>query len=178
MSLEITVHPENIESMRPGNKYWASKTHCKRGHAYTKENTYWNPTSNGRQCKACLKLLRPTFKKMPKSYMATRQAEWRKRNPERVREIERQTNLKRFGLTISDYDKMLADQGGVCAICLKPPGKKRLAVDHCHDTGIVRALLCGNCNIGLGCFKHNPRLLNVAKNYLIESQYKTEKIYG
>lgn len=47
---------------------------------------------------------------------------------------------------MAQYDKMLAAQGGKCAICKRPPKSRRLAVDHDHKTGKVRGLLCFRCN--------------------------------
>lgn len=70
---------------------------------------------------------------------------------------------------MEQYDEMFEKQGGRCAICEteKPNGYgKRLAVDHCHDTGRVRGLLCGNCNHGLGKFGHDPARMRVAITYL------------
>jgi len=65
---------------------------------------------------------------------------------------------------------MLAEQSGVCAICggVEPDGK-RLAVDHEDVNGIpvVRGLLCGNCNQGIGRFRHDPGLLSRAITYLV-----------
>lgn len=60
---------------------------------------------------------------------------------------------KRYGITLADYDAMLAAQGGGCAICgSKKSGPKGFcfAVDHCHKTGAVRGLLCNKCNSNLG----------------------------
>lgn len=82
-----------------------------------------------------------------------------------------------YGLTRELYEEMLANQGGVCAICgcpersiTKKGGKVRaLAVDHDHATGEVRGLLCGMCNNGLGNFKDNPALLESAIQYLNRS---------
>lgn len=51
-----------------------------------------------------------------------------------------------FGISIEEYDAILARQGGVCAICRQRPVSKRLAVDHDHATGEVRGLLCSRCN--------------------------------
>lgn len=59
------------------------------------------------------------------------------------------TRRKQLGLTIEDYDRMLAEQGGVCAICGNPPKARRLDVDHDHRTGAVRGLLCHRCNRGV-----------------------------
>lgn len=53
---------------------------------------------------------------------------------------------KVFGLSDEEYDSMLQRQGGVCAICQRPPARNHLAVDHDHDTGAIRGLLCPPCN--------------------------------
>jgi hypothetical protein len=79
-----------------------------------------------------------------------------------------------YGITIEQYDAMLEAQGGLCAVCRRPEvepdrwsGKvKSLAVDHCHDTGKVRGLLCSGCNTSLGKMKHDTGLLQAAINYL------------
>ena len=84
---------------------------------------------------------------------------------------QRATNLRRYGLTIEQYDQMLFEQSYVCAICHKPCSKA-LAVDHDHKTGAVRGLLCMNCNHGLGKFKDDPNLLMAAIKYL-QDQNKT-----
>lgn len=76
--------------------------------------------------------------------------------------------VKRFGLTEACYDRMMEDQGGVCAVCKSPPTRKRLAIDHCHTTGKVRGLLCGPCNVSLGQFRDNPRTLLEAAKYLLK----------
>lgn len=87
--------------------------------------------------------------------------------------ITRDKQLQRdFGITLAKYNKMLDDQGGVCAICEKPEFAKRsgkirqLAVDHCHDTGRVRALLCTSCNPMIGYSKDDPEVLRRAAEYL------------
>lgn len=88
---------------------------------------------------------------------------WQRANPER----RRATELKhKFGITVEQYNKMLAAQGGTCAICASTPGLRRLAVDHDHETGIVRGLLCGPCNRALGMFRDDPALLAAAIRYL------------
>lgn len=84
--------------------------------------------------------------------------------------VHRKYLLKKiYGITIEQHDAMLAQQGGVCAICKTPPEqstKGALAVDHDHRTGQVRGLLCGNCNAALGHFKDNPHLCKVGAEYL------------
>lgn len=69
-------------------------------------------------------------------------------------------------LTNQEYRRMLASQGGACAICGVRPRRRRLAIDHDHETGAIRGLLCGNCNLGIGHFADDPGLLQKAASYL------------
>lgn len=82
----------------------------------------------------------------------------------------RYTLKKLFGITPEQYDQMLHAQRGKCAICKTDQSgterSKYLSVDHDHDTGAVRGLLCMTCNTGLGMFKDNPSLLRTAIRYL------------
>jgi hypothetical protein len=73
-----------------------------------------------------------------------------------------------FGLTEAEYDDMLRHQGGVCAICHKPPkGRTHLPVDHNHKTGEIRGLLCILCNTALlGFIGEDPSLYRRAAEYL------------
>jgi len=74
----------------------------------------------------------------------------------RTPQARRQKRLRRlYKLAPGDYDRMLAAQGGVCAICRREPPYK-LFIDHCHTTGRVRGLLCAPCNTGLG-FLHDSQ---------------------
>ncbi len=75
-----------------------------------------------------------------------------------------------YGLSRDDYDALLARQGGVCAICGKKPGRRRLGVDHCHACERIRGLLCTKCNPGLGQFDDDPRRLLMAIAYLEASR--------
>ena len=71
-------------------------------------------------------------------------------------------------MTLEDYDRLLAEQEGVCAVCQGPHvgSGGRFHVDHDHETGVVRGLLCGPCNTGLGQFKDSSLVLSQAMNYL------------
>jgi len=72
-----------------------------------------------------------------------------------------------WGLTLNDYDEMLAAQGGGCSICgTSDFGSKRGHIDHDHKTGNIRGILCTNCNNGLGRFKDNIEYLEEAIRYL------------
>ena len=84
--------------------------------------------------------------------------------------LKREYSLKRmYGINQDDYNQMLTEQNDCCAICgTTEPGAKQtyFMVDHCHDTGEVRGLLCKSCNIALGEFKDDPSLLEKAVLYL------------
>ena len=71
-----------------------------------------------------------------------------------------------FDITPEDYDTILAFQDGECAICGRPPGKTRLAVDHNHKTGLVRGLLCWTCNVALGKFRDKDEVVESAWLYV------------
>lgn len=81
--------------------------------------------------------------------------------------------LRRFGLTRDDFLDMLEEQGGVCAICGNPETSrgnhgyiKNLSVDHDHETGVVRGLLCNNCNRAIGLLRDDTSILAAAIAYL------------
>lgn len=80
---------------------------------------------------------------------------------------------KHYGLNIEDYNLMLELQDNRCAICnmeetaiSRYGTPKRLTVDHCHETGKIRGLLCDNCNRGIGHLKESIRVLEKAIIYL------------
>tara|TARA_R110000782_G_scaffold120606_1_gene211603 strand:+ start:181 stop:609 length:429 start_codon:yes stop_codon:yes gene_type:complete len=89
-------------------------------------------------------------------------------NPEGLAARDRTANLKRtYGLSVLEWDAKFKKQQGVCAICSGTcVSGRRLAVDHNHSTGVIRDLLCGNCNGGLGKFLEKPELLLKAVEYL------------
>lgn len=72
----------------------------------------------------------------------------------------------RFGITIDKYESMLAAQDYGCKICQGNDLDRSLAIDHNHETGKVRGLLCSKCNRGLGYFQDNVELLQKAIDYL------------
>ncbi len=91
-------------------------------------------------------------------------------NPERIRD---QALRATFGVSLADYNRMLSEQNGVCAICGKFEKRKgrggnirQLAVDHCRDTSKVRGLLCADCNQGIGMMNHSVDILTRAIDYL------------
>lgn len=76
---------------------------------------------------------------------------------------------RRYGITRDQYENLLLTQHGVCAICGGTHSDslgRPLAVDHDEKTGVIRGLLCGKCNRGLGYFKHSVELLGKASVYI------------
>lgn len=106
------------------------------------------------------------YRRRPELREQKRLAYWKKGG----REDRRQRNLKRnYGMTTAQYDALVIQQNGLCAICGEPGenhSSKRLVVDHDHSTDAVRALLCSTCNLGLGAFKDDPERLAKAIEYL------------
>ena len=75
--------------------------------------------------------------------------------------------MAKYGITMDGYRKLLKSQNYCCKICYRSPDpKKRLSIDHCHETGIIRGLICSACNLGLGNFKDSIALLDNAVYYL------------
>ena len=101
-----------------------------------------------------------------------------KRQSERYKEqggsVQREYHLQnKYGLSLHEYDQKLASQGGLCAVCLtdNPGSRGRFCVDHNHQTGEVRGLLCATCNQGIGLLQDNPATLTRAATYLEDRGY-------
>ena len=98
---------------------------------------------------------------------------WKQKNPDKVKSIRKKGKywynhdahvVKTYGLVPGQYAQMMIEQGGVCAVCGEECSTgRRLAVDHDHETGKVRALLCLHCNRAVGHLKDDPvRALKLA----------------
>jgi hypothetical protein len=133
------------------------------------------------ECKACFSLASKARYPARRELMIQRAQRWREENPERFRATqkarrqrpeakakEREAHLlRKFGITQAQYDEMLAQQGGGCALCGRPPAPGiSLHVDHDHVTGKVRGLLCFRHNNALGDFDDDPAMLMKAAGYL------------
>jgi hypothetical protein len=95
---------------------------------------------------------------------------WRNNNPDKARNSDL---MKSHGITLDQYDAMHDAQDGRCAICGNletavgaDGAPRRMPVDHCHITGVIRGLLCTACNRALGLFKDSPEILHRAIKYL------------
>lgn len=86
---------------------------------------------------------------------------------ERQVERERERRFRTYGITEAQYDAMLAAQGHRCAICrTDTPTAKGWAIDHCHDSDMVRGILCARCNSAIGLLDENPRVIAAAAEYV------------
>lgn len=125
-------------------------------------------SSSCREKKRHLKPSRRTWIAKTRERRNSRLREANRRHPERVK-----NNVLKylFGISLATYKAMELAQGGVCAICQKPPHKTRyLCVDHDHKTNKVRGLLCTACNIGVGVLE-NDDLFHAARQYLIACKF-------
>jgi hypothetical protein len=80
---------------------------------------------------------------------------------------------KTYGLSKEEYDILLKSANYCCQIC---KGKKRLCVDHCHSTGKVRGILCGNCNSGIGKLGDNKEMVLKAYSYLSTYDFWSKRL--
>lgn len=83
------------------------------------------------------------------------------RNRDRRRE---EKFIAAYGITWADRDALIAEQDGLCAICRR--GGLPLELDHCHGSLLIRGMLCGPCNRGIGIMENDPARLRRAADYL------------
>jgi hypothetical protein len=136
------------------------------------------------ECKACNLAAKAARNKANPQAARDRVRRWRSENPEKYaalqkrnaarpekKRADREGHLKRkYGITLQDYEVMLFVQYGGCLLCGDaPPENGSLHVDHDHDTGEVRGLLCVSCNNALGAFKDSREILERAIAYLDRS---------
>jgi hypothetical protein len=151
-----------------GALHFYSGIPCGRGHLSKR-------TASRNTCLECNMVASRKYKNTEKAaaVYATRvkrlkeSGEWARKNASRVLKHE-------YGITLVEYEMLLAKQNGVCAICQQPEktldkknnSLRRLAVDHCHTTSKIRGLLCFYCNTGIGKFGDNPQLIERAAEYV------------
>ena len=159
-------HIKNAERVRQKNKEWLERNGGKEYTAnvmreWRKRNPEHSKAKQGEYDQ------RRWVEK--RDYMVSKMIDWKTKNPEKWTALNRKSDLKRYGITADEFVSMSKAQGDVCAICSGKQTAKRhpnLSVDHDHDTGEVRALLCVKCNTGLGMFRDSPELLEKAALYL------------
>lgn len=90
---------------------------------------------------------------------------WQRDNPEKLREYSYKKN---YGIGVQEYEALLTSQDGKCACCGREANTcgRKLFVDHCHDTGRVRGIICNRCNYGIGALGDNIDGVQRAIEYL------------
>lgn len=118
------------------------------------------------ECPQCGERFDPRSRRYcsPKCSHAARRKDYLSEEERRDR-ARRKRLAKLYGLTLEDFDAILARQGHACAICRRAP-ESGPVVDHCHETGRVRGILCGPCNSGMGQLGDSPSRLLAAAAYL------------
>lgn len=108
-------------------------------------------------CATCLPIYRQQYEKAR-----------RVQNLARDPDFDRRRDLwKHYRMRLEDWDALMAAQGGACAICGgKEPGGKGWQVDHDHDSGAIRGIVCHHCNLTLGHMRDRPDLCEAAAAYL------------
>lgn len=150
------------------------------GETFTPYRDYQRACS--RRCREKL----PDYRDRARQYTSRPEVRERKNSVRRVdanpdrREVNRRGLLwRKYGITPDQYDEMFAAQNGVCALCAQPAdpngvrAASRLHVDHDHETGKVRALLCNHCNRGIGAFRDDPDLMQRASLYVWKHRQQT-----
>jgi len=141
---------------------------CKQERSLTEFNGDKNsPDKKSWQCKKCRADYRRSERVRARTSVYNKK--YAKENLDLIRQKERRNNLKyKFGLTVQQYDKMFQDQGGECKICsiAQSQLKKKLCVDHNHDTGRIRGLLCDSCNRAMGLLKESIPVIEKIIDYL------------
>lgn len=132
-------------------------------------------------CRDCFRARAKARYPLVREQAIERAKRWREENIDRFRETQRRNRStpegrrkqreyhlrSTFGITIERYEALLEAQGGACLICrAAPSANAALHVDHDHETGEIRGLLCVNCNQSLGQLRDDPDLLVRAVSYL------------
>lgn len=135
---KICIQSKDLEDFSKGDSY-------KDGHRKT--------------CKEC------SYKQINREKHNENARNWRKKNPDKVKN----SNLKiSYGINLEQYNQMFNQQNGKCAICNRHQieFKMGLAVDHEHETGKIRELLCSPCNQAIGLLQENTEIIQKVIDYL------------
>lgn len=119
------------------------------------------------RCKSCQNKMKKEWCEKNKEYVKHTSKTYYEKNQKYYKNYRLQS---KFGLTLEQYNEMYNKQNGCCAICgiHQDAFTKALAVDHCHNTGKIRKLLCSNCNSAIGKLKEDIEIFKKAISYLKE----------
>lgn len=126
-----------------------------------------SPDGRAGRCASCTSEYMKTWRRENLPHARAWARDYRLRNPasEERKQYLRDHQLRRkYGIGIEEYETLVAAADGRCEIC----GEERdLVVDHCHDSGDVRGVLCNPCNRGIGLLGDNPEVVSNAVRYLV-----------
>jgi len=124
--------------------------YCKRGHLL-EETRSINSWDGRYRCKKCTTI---------------RQKLYARRKGKKF--IRNQNLIQKYGITLDEWNVLLDSQNGTCAICKSkdPKDIRGWHTDHCHSTGVVRGILCRDCNIGLGHYQIMKTMQDVVEKYI------------
>lgn len=128
-----------------------------------------SPDGFGVYCRDCDNIKSIKYRTKFAEKIRTQRKSFREANKKRLSVSKNRAKLK---ITVEQFDAMLAERDGRCEMCGKHQSEmdRRICIDHCHKTGIVRGLLCDTCNRGLGLLKDDTSLL--ARGILYLDKYK------
>lgn len=156
-----------LDAFAPGNQGRGNRWCRECFRSYNAERWQNRPAEKVESDRARMRAYRAEHK----AEHAAMQRDWHARHPTAKRA---QRLLREFGLTLEAFDALAASQGGLCAICRRPPhgGKNGqvLHVDHDHETGVVRGLLCGPCNTALGLLAEDHERIDRVIHYLTKAR--------
>lgn len=182
-------NPDNPTRSRPKKKK-EPKTHCSNGHELTDDNVYWHSASKSKVCKTCAKVATRRYREKNDPNKGRPKTHCRNGHlisPDNtitygdqdrclpcVRDASGRQRLKKYNLSAAEYQDLLAEQNGNCAICGDFMGGGRNEhIDHDHVTGQVRGILCSQCNTAIGKFKDSPEIILKAAEYIMRSWDRT-----
>lgn len=122
-------------------------------------------TRNSGFCKPCYRECKRKYRAENAAHVRSLQRKSRRKNLAKSKHHALKSN---YGISLETYEQMVALQGGLCAICKMPPSgsRKALCVDHCHETDVVRGLLCAACNSAIGLLEEDCVRMENAIAYL------------
>lgn len=133
----------------------------------------WRNKAQGlkhKHCKSCQRVRSRKMREKNGDKYNAMTRDWRKRNPEKVKAAEKERWKKRryskYGITRQDYDILVEQQDNCCPGCQRDLDEVDDVIDHCHDSGLVRGILCRQCNQGLGMLKDDPIIVKRLLEYL------------
>lgn len=154
---------KTVENVRRAETKLCKKCNCTKD---LYKDFYHKNLHKEARCKTCVSQMRKTEYKQNRPKHLKRVHLYRTKNPRAVKN----TKLKQaYGITLEQFEEMLAEQKNLCAICSKP-FNKTADVDHNHQTGEVRALLHSSCNTALGLVKEDVQVLHGMISYIHKFQ--------